>query len=90
VHERLNQQVADIIFLAGEVDLLLEEWYPAAATPLRGCDFLHVDCRYFGDRSVNLSRGRMWGTRMFRGPVELRNKLSMLYSEVPIYHPFLL
>src|ERR1039458_3522576 len=71
--ERLNQHVANIVFLAGEVDLLLGKWRPAAGMPLLGCDFLYVDCRYFGDRSVNLQRGRMWGARMYRGPAELRN-----------------
>lgn len=90
VHERLNQQVADILYLAGESDLLLEQWQPKPATPLASCAILNVDSRYFGDRPVNLPRGDMWGARMFHGPIELRSKLSMLYSEVPIYHPFLL
>lgn len=76
--------------MIGEADLLLEEWHPAAGMKLLGCDFLYVDCRYLGDRPVSLPRGDMWGARMYRGPAELRNKLSMLYSEEPIYQPFLL
>jgi hypothetical protein len=58
--------------------------------PIAACKTLQIDCRHLPERASNPSRGRMWGARMYRGPAELRSKLSMLYSEVPIYRPFLL
>jgi peptidoglycan/xylan/chitin deacetylase (PgdA/CDA1 family) len=89
-HKRLESLVADIVFLTGDISLLLDDWHVSVTTVLAKCQSLFVDCRYLNGLEHSLHRTDMWGARMFRGPDELKDKLSMLYSEVPLYRPFLL
>jgi hypothetical protein len=88
--ERFDLQVADILYLDGDLELLSGDWTPPAGSPLQACSRLLLDRRFFGGREPWGEPMNPFNPRLYRGPPELRPELDFMYSEVPLYASFLM
>jgi len=83
--ERFDLQVADLLYLDGDVEALSGRWRPPAGSKLAACQRLLVDRRFFGDRPPQAELINPFNPRFYKGPAELRPKIDYMYGEIPFY-----